>query len=72
MDLHRATDLRRLCLGVANHLQIDVDGGRSGLVGLEEILDGIDDLAFVRLTSRDVVRHKIVQDIVDAYDRHTP
>jgi len=26
----------------------------------------------VRLTSRDVVRHKIVQDIVDAYERHTP
>jgi phosphate starvation-inducible PhoH-like protein len=52
--------------------QIDVDGGRSGLVGLERILGTIDGLAFVRLTSRDVVRHKIVQDIVDAYERHTP
>jgi phosphate starvation-inducible PhoH-like protein len=50
--------------------QIDVEGGRSGLLGLEAILGGIDDLAFVRLTSRDVVRHKIVQDIVDAYERH--
>jgi phosphate starvation-inducible protein PhoH and related proteins len=27
-------------------------------------------LSFVRLTGSDVVRHKIVQDIVDAYDRH--
>jgi phosphate starvation-inducible PhoH-like protein len=52
--------------------QVDVDGGRSGLIGLERILGGIRGLEFVRLTSRDVVRHKIVQDIVDAYERHTP
>jgi phosphate starvation-inducible protein PhoH and related proteins len=50
--------------------QIDVDGGRSGLVGLERILTGIDGLAWVHLGSRDVVRHKIVQDIVDAYATH--
>jgi phosphate starvation-inducible PhoH-like protein len=50
--------------------QIDVPGGRSGLVSLEEVLSGIEGLAFVRLTNRDVVRHRIVQDIVDAYDRH--
>ncbi|MGF1596342.1 MAG: PhoH family protein [Acidimicrobiales bacterium] len=50
--------------------QVDVAGGRSGLAGLEEILSGIDGLAFVTLTSGDVVRHRIVQDIVDAYARH--
>jgi len=50
--------------------QVDVPGGRSGLRRLETILGGIDGLAFVRLTGADVVRHKIVQDIVDAYDRH--
>jgi phosphate starvation-inducible PhoH-like protein len=49
--------------------QIDVAGGRSGLVGLEEILAGIDDLAFVRLGQADVVRNRIVRDIVSAYDR---
>jgi phosphate starvation-inducible PhoH-like protein len=49
--------------------QVDVPGGRSGLDGLEPILAGIDGLEFVRLTKRDVVRHKIVQDIVDAYAR---
>ncbi len=49
--------------------QIDVAGGKSGLVGLEEILGDIDGLAFVRLTRRDVVRHKIVQDIVTAYEQ---
>ncbi len=49
--------------------QVDVQHGRSGLEGLEEILRGIDGLAFVRLGSKDVVRHRIVQDIVDAYDK---
>ena len=42
--------------------QIDVEGGRSGLNGL----------AFVHLSSKDVVRHRIVQDIVDAYERSAP
>ena len=49
--------------------QVDVPGGRSGLDGLETLLAGIDGLAFVRLTSQDVVRHRIVQDIVNAYER---
>ena len=49
--------------------QVDVAGGRSGLAGLEPVLSGIDGLGFVHLGSRDVVRHRIVQDIVDAYDR---
>src|SRR2546421_120881 len=49
--------------------QVDVPGGRSGLSDLEDLLAGIDGLAFVHLTSRDVVRHRIVQDIVEAYDR---
>jgi phosphate starvation-inducible PhoH-like protein len=47
--------------------QIDVVG-HSGLVGLERILSGIDGLEFVFLTGRDVVRHRIVQDIVNAYE----
>ncbi|MEC9395844.1 MAG: PhoH family protein [Actinomycetota bacterium] len=49
--------------------QVDVPGGRSGLGGLEDTLSGIDGLSFVRLGARDVVRHRIVQDIVEAYDR---
>jgi phosphate starvation-inducible PhoH-like protein len=48
--------------------QVDLPGGRSGLVGLENILSGIDGLAFVRLGPRDVVRHRIVADIVSAYE----
>jgi phosphate starvation-inducible PhoH-like protein len=49
--------------------QVDVPGGRSGLDGLEDLLEHIDGLDFVHLSSRDVVRHRIVQDIVEAYDR---
>ncbi len=47
--------------------QVDVAGGRSGLIGLEQVLGHIEGIAFVHLSSRDVVRHRIVQDIVDAY-----
>ncbi len=47
--------------------QTDVPGGRSGLADLKPVLSGISGLDFVYLTSRDVVRHRIVQDIVEAY-----
>jgi phosphate starvation-inducible protein PhoH len=48
--------------------QIDLPAGnRSGLVVVEEILTGIDGLKFIHLGARDVVRHRIVQDIVEAY-----
>ncbi|CAN5191343.1 PhoH family protein [soil metagenome] len=48
--------------------QIDLPAGnRSGLVVVEEILTDIDGIQFVHLGARDVVRHKIVQDIVEAY-----
>ncbi len=49
--------------------QVDVPGGRSGLADLEKLLTGIDGLSFVHLGARDVVRHRIVQDIVEAYER---
>ena len=48
--------------------QIDVQGGRSGLLDLEPVLTGIDGLEWVRLAAGDVVRHRIVQDIVSAYE----
>jgi phosphate starvation-inducible PhoH-like protein len=48
--------------------QVDVGGGRSGLGGLQKILGDIDGLEFIRLTSKDVVRHSIVQAIVNAYE----
>ena len=35
---------------------------------LEPVLGGIEDITFVHLSRRDIVRHKIVADIVDAYE----
>jgi phosphate starvation-inducible PhoH-like protein len=49
--------------------QVDVPDGRSGLVGLERVLGDIDGLGFVHLSAADVVRHRIVADIVAAYER---
>ncbi|GAA4473454.1 PhoH family protein [Rhodococcus olei] len=50
--------------------QVDLPGGqRSGLRAAAEILSDIDDIHFAELTSADVVRHRLVSEIVDAYDR---
>ena len=45
-------------------------GKRSGLAEALEILDGIPEIGMVHLTSKDVVRHELVQRIVDAYEAH--
>jgi phosphate starvation-inducible PhoH-like protein len=51
--------------------QIDLPKERqSGLVVVREILDGIDDVSFVRFGGADVVRHRLVQRIVAAYGEH--
>jgi phosphate starvation-inducible PhoH-like protein len=48
--------------------QVDLPGGTtSGLRIVQDILEGLDDVAFQRLTSRDVVRHQLVSRIVEAY-----
>jgi len=49
--------------------QVDVPGGRSGLSGLESILGAVEGVVFVHLGQRDVVRHRIVAEIVAAYER---
>jgi phosphate starvation-inducible PhoH-like protein len=49
--------------------QIDLPGGvKSGLKVVENILDGVEDVVFNRLTAHDVVRHRLVGRIVAAYD----
>jgi phosphate starvation-inducible PhoH-like protein len=51
--------------------QVDLPSGAvSGLRVVEEILGGIDDVAFCRLTAQDVVRHKLVGRIVEAYGHY--
>jgi len=44
---------------------------RSGLIVVGEILGSIEEIAFVTFGAEDVVRHKLVQRIVEAYDVHT-
>jgi phosphate starvation-inducible PhoH-like protein len=44
---------------------------RSGLVAVGEVLDAIEGIEFVRFGGEDVVRHKLVQRIVEAYDEHS-
>ena len=51
--------------------QVDLPGGvQSGLRVISDILEGLEDVAFCRLTSHDVVRHKLVGRIVEAYERY--
>jgi len=51
--------------------QVDLPPGQvSGLRIVQHILDGIEDIHFSRLTSHDVVRHRLVGKIVDAYEKY--
>jgi phosphate starvation-inducible PhoH-like protein len=43
----------------------------SGLIQVQDILSDVDGIAFVRFTHKDVVRHKLVQRIVEAYKQHS-
>ncbi|MGW1685102.1 PhoH family protein [Streptomyces albidoflavus] len=51
--------------------QVDLPSGtKSGLRQVQDILEGVDDVYFSRLTSEDVVRHKLVGRIVEAYEKY--
>jgi len=51
--------------------QIDLPGGKnSGLVEVQKILADVEGIRFVYFTHRDVVRHRLVQQIIKAYERH--
>jgi phosphate starvation-inducible PhoH-like protein len=51
--------------------QVDLPGGKnSGLATIRKILDGVDDICFMDLTAEDVVRHRLISDIVSAYEAY--
>ncbi|MEQ8766473.1 MAG: PhoH family protein [Planctomycetota bacterium] len=52
--------------------QVDLPDARSGLIDAEHVLRDIRGIDFVRLGKRDIVRHPLVQAIVDAYERDQP
>ncbi|MFO1537810.1 MAG: PhoH family protein, partial [Actinomycetota bacterium] len=60
---------RMVITGDATQIDLAEGRSRSGLLGVRAVLEGIPGVAFVDLGSADVVRHRIVQDIVDAYER---
>jgi phosphate starvation-inducible PhoH-like protein len=63
--------LRSKAVVTGDITQIDLpEGQRSGLIVVQEILRGIRGLDFVYLEATDIVRHRIVQDIVEAYGRY--
>ena len=50
--------------------QVDLPAGvKSGLIDVQERLKGVPGVDFVYLTGKDIVRHRLVRDIVEAYDR---
>ena len=61
---------RIVVTGDVTQIDLPEGRGRSGLLAVRSILEGVEDLAFVELDAHDVVRHKIVQDIVNAYERN--
>lgn len=51
--------------------QIDLpDSRRSGLIEAMRVLKNVDDISIIRFTEKDVVRHKLVQDIIRAYEKY--
>ena len=50
--------------------QRDLPGRVGGLTAIERILDGVDDISFIHLGHGDVVRHRLVGKIVEAYDAY--
>jgi phosphate starvation-inducible PhoH-like protein len=60
---------RMVVTGDVTQIDLPTDQ-RSGLITVADILDGVQDISFVRFGGEDVVRHKLVQRIVAAYDAH--
>ncbi len=51
--------------------QIDLpDKSKSGLIEAVKVLEGVDDIEIVKFSDNDVVRHKLVQDIIRAYEKY--
>jgi len=50
--------------------QVDLQDHESGLIAVQKILANIDGISFNRLSKNDVVRHRLVASIIDAYERH--
>ena len=61
---------RMVVTGDITQIDLPRDQG-SGLIAVSEILQGVEDVDFIRFADEDVVRHKLVRRIVAAYDAHS-
>ena len=61
---------RMVVTGDVTQIDLPTDQ-RSGLIVVRDILNEVQDISFVHFGGEDVVRHKLVQRIVAAYDRHS-
>ena len=52
--------------------QVDLEEQTSGLIAVQSILRGIEGISFIYLEKSDVVRHRLVARIIDAYERNDP
>ncbi len=50
--------------------QVDLEERASGLIAVQDVLQGIDGISFIYLDRSDVVRHPLVARIIEAYERH--
>ena len=67
--LFRSLGLNSKAIVTGDVTQIDLPAGKmSGLVEGEHILKGIKGISFTQFTDKDVVRHSLVQDIINAYE----
>ncbi|MBM2841783.1 MAG: Phosphate starvation-inducible protein PhoH-like protein, partial [Bacteroidetes bacterium] len=60
---------RAIVTGDVTQIDLPTRSG-SGLVQIQEVLKEIEGIAFVYLDRNDVVRHRLVKDIIDAYDKY--
>ncbi|MBM2841102.1 MAG: Phosphate starvation-inducible protein PhoH-like protein [Bacteroidetes bacterium] len=60
---------RAIVTGDVTQIDLPVKSS-SGLVQIQEVLKGVEGIAFVYFDKNDVVRHRLVKDIIDAYDKY--
>ena len=60
---------RMVITGDATQMDLP-DGKRSGLLEAQRVLRDVPDIAVIQLSGRDVVRHRLVQDIIHAYEKY--
>ena len=71
MDTIPKKSKEKITIVTGDVTQVDLpDKNRSGLIQIQNVLQKIDGIKFIYLSEKDVVRHKLVRDIIIAYDKY--